>query len=83
MQSDSPEALMGVLAHETGHIEGGHLIRTRNAIENAKLIGTISALLGTAAAIGTGRGDIASATILGGQGVATRNFMQFLDIRAS
>lgn len=77
MQSDSPEALMGVLAHETGHIEGGHLIRTRNAIENAKLIGTISALLGTAAAIGSGRGDIASAAILGGQGMATRNFMKF------
>ena len=35
MSSDNPDAIIGVLAHETGHIAGGHLARTREAIENA------------------------------------------------
>ncbi|MDH5772334.1 MAG: M48 family metalloprotease [Rhodospirillaceae bacterium] len=76
-QSESPEALIGVIAHETGHIQGGHLVRSRDAIEQARTIGTITAILGTAAAIGSGRGDVAGAAIMGGQSVATRNFLQF------
>ncbi len=77
IQSETPEALIGVIAHETGHIQGGHLIRRRGAIEQAQILGAISAILGTAAAIGTGRGDVASAVILGGQSATTRSFLKF------
>ena len=77
IQSETPDALVGVIAHETGHIQGGHLIRRRSAIEQAQMLGAISAILGTAAAIGTGRGDVASAVILGGQGSTTRSFLKF------
>ncbi|MDH3335384.1 MAG: M48 family metalloprotease, partial [Rhodospirillaceae bacterium] len=76
-QSESPEALIGVLAHETGHIQGGHLVRGRDAMEQARTIGTITAILGTAAAIGSGRGDVAGAAIMGGQSIATRSFLKF------
>lgn len=77
IQSKTPEALIGVIAHETGHIQGGHLVRTRDAVNRAQLIGNISALLGVAAGIGTGRSDVASAMIIGGQGAGARNFFQY------
>ncbi|MBT5037981.1 MAG: M48 family metalloprotease, partial [Rhodospirillaceae bacterium] len=35
MASDNPDQIIGVFAHETGHIAGGHLARTREAVENA------------------------------------------------
>lgn len=77
VESKTPEALLGVIAHETGHIQGGHLVRSRDAIEQARTIGTISAILGAAAAIGSKRGDVGSAIMLGGQEVSNRSFLQF------
>ena len=77
IQSETPGALIGVIAHETGHIQGGHLIRRRGAVEQAQVLGTISAILGTAVAVGSGRGDVANAIILGGQSTATRSFLKF------
>jgi len=47
---ETPEELFGVIAHETGHIAGGHGIQRRDAARNAQgsvLLGTI---LGIAAA---------------------------------
>ena len=76
-ESESPEALIGVIAHETGHIQGGHLVRTRDAVNKANTIATITTILGTAAAIGSGRSDVATASMLGGQGIATRNLLKF------
>lgn len=77
IESNSPEALLGVIAHETGHIQGGHLVRSRDAIDQAKTISTISAILGAAAAIGTRRTDVGSAIILGGQSASARSFLMF------
>ena len=47
METDSPGEIIGVMAHELGHIRGGHLIRGRQAMERASyetLIGTILGL---------------------------------------
>ena len=77
IQSETPAALIGVIAHEIGHIQGGHLIRRRGAVEQAQILSAISAILGTAAAIGSGRSDVASAVILGGQSSAKRIFLKF------
>ena len=38
-----PGELVGVLAHETGHIRGGHLSRTRDAISSAQTISILAA----------------------------------------
>jgi len=70
-----PGELVGVLAHETGHIRGGHLARTRDAIDNAQTISIIAALLGGVAAAASGNGDAAVAGVLGGSSAGTQLFL--------
>ena len=36
MQSQTPNQLIGVLAHETGHIAGGHLAKLREQLAQAQ-----------------------------------------------
>jgi predicted Zn-dependent protease len=55
---EDPGQLIGVIAHETGHLAGGHLARTSEMMRDTAKRSVISALLGTAAAIGTGRSDV-------------------------
>jgi len=76
-ESDGPDALIGVIAHETGHIEGGHLSRTRAAMEDASSIQLIGTLLGTIAAVGTGDPRAAQAVIMGGAGASQRTFLKY------
>src|SRR5690606_6578519 len=55
MESTTPNQLIGVLAHETGHIAGGHLARMRAEIDKATAIAVIGTILGGAAVIGSAR----------------------------
>jgi predicted Zn-dependent protease len=50
LQAKTPNQLIGVLAHETGHIAGGHLSRAPEAMKNAGIEGMIAMALGAAAA---------------------------------
>ncbi len=68
--TDSPGELIGVIAHEIGHITGGHLIKTRDAMERASYESIIGAILGIGAAIATGDGSAAPAISLGGSSMA-------------
>ncbi len=52
MESQTPNQMIGVLAHEAGHISGGHLARMRAEVEKAQAIAIIGTLLGGAALIG-------------------------------
>lgn len=76
MDTDIDE-LIGVMAHEVGHIAGGHLARGRNAMEDAAILATLSTLLGVAAAIGAGRGDVGAGVLGGGQEAARRTFLAY------
>ncbi len=49
MQSDTPNQLIGVLAHETGHLAGGHLAKMREQIAHAQTQMIIAMLLGAGA----------------------------------
>lgn len=75
LKTENPEELIGVIAHETGHIAGGHLIRTTEVLENASFQTIVATVLGIAAAIGTGTSEVAGAVSAGGQNVAMRNFL--------
>jgi len=77
LESKGPDALIGVIAHETGHIEGGHLSRTRAAIEEASMVQLIGTLLGAVAAVGSGRADVGQAVILGSQSTGQRLFLKY------
>lgn len=74
LEAENPGELIGVIAHETGHIAGAHLIRTHEAIENASYQSLLASILGIAAAIGGG-GDAASAVLLGGSAAAQQSFL--------
>jgi predicted Zn-dependent protease len=52
VESKVPNQLIGVLAHETGHIAGGHLSNLRQKLEQAQTRAIIAMLAGMAAAAG-------------------------------
>src|SRR3954467_13016616 len=58
LQSDTPNQIIGVLAHETGHLAGGHLSKLREQLANAQTQMIIAMLLGAGAmAVGSTRGS--------------------------
>jgi predicted Zn-dependent protease len=75
--ADSPEQLAGVMAHETGHIADGHLIRGREEMENASAEAILGMLLAVAAGVAAGSGGAAAGGMSLGQQVAERNFLSF------
>jgi predicted Zn-dependent protease len=77
VRSESPNQLIGVIAHETGHISGGHLIRIQDAVSGASTEALMGMLLGAALGAASGRGDLGAAVMMGSQEVAMRNLMAF------
>ncbi|MEO5337280.1 MAG: M48 family metalloprotease [Magnetospirillum sp. WYHS-4] len=77
IRTEHPGQLIGVIAHETGHIAGGHLVRTREAVANATATQIVAMILGGIAAAGAGHGDGVGAAILGGQSAGMRSFFQY------
>jgi len=76
-KSDSPLEVTGVIAHELGHISGGHLVRLRESFEDAGYQSLFGALLGAGAAILTGEGQLGTAIALGTQSAAQNNVLAF------
>lgn len=61
MQAETPNQVIGVIAHETGHISGGHVaaLQARLAREATRML--LLRIIGIGAAIATGRGEAAAA----------------------
>lgn len=75
-QADNVNQLQGVVAHELGHIEGGHVVRFGEGIREATGVTLLSLVLG-AAAIAAG-GAEAGMGIMGlGQQAAMTKFLAF------
>jgi len=66
--ADSANEVQGVIAHELGHITGGHVINTDGA-SAAQTISILSLLIGVAMAA-AGGGDAAMGAIMAGQRAA-------------
>jgi predicted Zn-dependent protease len=80
MESETPNQIIGVLAHETGHIAGGHLARMREAMASATTQSIIAMLLGAGALVAAGRSggaDLgqAGAAAIAGPTMAIQNMM--------
>ncbi len=67
MNADNVNQLNGILAHETGHIAGGHIARQKLRIEMLQNLSVASLVAAGAAAAVSGRGDAALAVMLGSQ----------------
>ena len=76
-KSKSPDEIVGVVAHELGHIAGGHLLRTHDAMKSASYESILGTLLGIGAAVLTGEGRLAAAVAAGTQGMALNRFLAF------
>ena len=74
LKTETPETLIGVIAHETGHISGGHLIRGMENLEAAQ-IGTILSYVLGAAAVVAGAKDAGMAVMSAGGQVAQRGML--------
>jgi predicted Zn-dependent protease len=55
MQAQSPNQIIGVLAHETGHIAGGHLSKLRAELASAQTAMILGMLLGVGAMVAGAR----------------------------
>ncbi len=82
-KTDNPGELIGVIAHETGHIAGGHLIRAREAMERASYESIIGAVLGVGAAIASGDAGAASTVIVGTGSMAQRRYLAHSRVQES
>ncbi|SJZ56593.1 Putative Zn-dependent protease, contains TPR repeats [Enhydrobacter aerosaccus] len=56
MRTETPNQLIGVLAHETGHIAGGHLARQQEELRKLSTMQILEMLLGGAAIAGGAMG---------------------------
>jgi predicted Zn-dependent protease len=82
LAADNPNEIIGVLAHETGHIAGGHLARNREAMNQALGPALISLGLGVLA-IAAGAPDAGAALIAGSQQFAMSNFVRHTQVQES
>ncbi len=74
---DTPDMLIGVMAHESGHIVGGHLAQGSEKLKNAELGSILTFVLGAAAAAASRSSGAAAAVITGGQSSVGRNYLAF------
>lgn len=72
----SANEVQGVLAHEMGHITGGHINRFSEGAGNATRITLLSALLAVGAAL-AGGGEAAMGVLSAGQQAAMGSFLAF------
>ncbi|GAB4224560.1 MAG: M48 family metalloprotease [Kiloniellaceae bacterium] len=77
IETEDPNEVIGVIAHETGHIAGGHLARTGAALEQTQAALIATYLLSLGAALATGEAGIGVAVLSGGQDVALRGLLQY------
>jgi len=76
LNADNLNQVQGVMAHELGHVEGGHIIRTMEGIKEATGIQIVSLLLG-AAAVAAGGGEAGMGIMAAGQQAAMGKFLAF------
>ena len=82
-RAPTPNTVIGVLAHESGHIAGGHLAKMKSAMAEASTEAIIGTLLGVAAIVGGAAAGSSTASqagtgiILGSQNSAQRGFLLY------
>jgi predicted Zn-dependent protease len=72
----SANEVQGVIAHELGHVEGGHAIRFNEGVSAASGI-SIASLILAAAAIAAGAGEAGMGILSAGQQAAMGKFLAF------
>ena len=83
MTAETPNQVIGVIAHETGHITGGHLARLRSQVSKAKTASMMLQILGLAAMAGgaiagvPNAGSLGLGAAMGGQDAVLRSLLAY------
>ena len=81
--TETPNQLIGIIAHEIGHLSGGHQQRLREQLERSQTIAIVAGLLGAGIAVAgasTGTGGAAQAgagLMTGGSAAAQRSLLSY------
>jgi predicted Zn-dependent protease len=89
MEAKTPNEMIGVLAHETGHIAGGHLSNLHQASSQAQVMAIIGMLAGAGAMVAASRANRpgspvgidnagAAGLIMGPQEMAMRSLLSYV-----
>ena len=80
-EATTPNQMIGVFAHETGHIVGGHLSKIRQELANAQTAMIIGMLLGAAAMVSShgnsDLGNVGSAVFTAPQSLAMSTLLSY------
>src|SRR5262247_2309970 len=78
----TPNEIIGIFAHETGHLAGGHLQRLREQLASAQTAGIIALLAGVGASVAASRsgagGDVGAAAIMAPQSAIMRSVLAYV-----
>ncbi|MGQ0558337.1 MAG: M48 family metalloprotease [Sphingosinicella sp.] len=74
--AENANEVQGVIAHELGHITGGHILRIEEGVRQATAVMLLSLVLG-AAALAAGGADAGMGILAAGQQVALSRFLSF------
>jgi len=83
MQAETPNEIIGVLAHEIGHLAGGHQLRLREQMKRAQTMAVIGMLIGmgaSAAGAASGNRDAGAAgaaVAAGSNEIAMRSLLNY------
>lgn len=82
-KSENADEVIGVFAHELGHVTGGHLIRAREAQTQSATKMIVSTLVGIGAAILSGDSGAAGAAIQTGQAIGITDYLAHSRVQES
>ena len=85
-ESKTPNEIIGVLAHETGHLADGHMMRLREKLATAQTQSVVAMLLGIGAMVagasaarnGTDLGDVGAVSMLAPQSMIQRSLLAYV-----
>ena len=77
IRADNANQVIGVIAHEAGHIAGGHLARIQEELRNAEIKSILAAVVAVAVGAATGDGGAAATIARGGQGAAITDLLKY------
>ena len=82
-ESKTPNELIGVIAHETGHLADGHLMRLRERLARAQTMSIVSMIAGIGAAVaaaqaGGSAGNIGPAAIMAPQAAIQNSMLAYV-----
>ncbi len=77
LKTESVQEVIGVLAHEIGHLAGQHLVSLVDAVDNAQKMSLLGALAGVTLGLLTGNPQIGIFSVMGGHTSAHYSFAHF------